>query len=121
MHQILTFNLPDYTDPKSCGLPNTTNGINIGSNNTYTFTTDGWLVLTTNVAGSIQYTSDKYTADQYSPFIYGCLCPNGAAASNFYPVHKGETVTKTFGAGNWRAEFYPGEKQGVPTNYCIKY
>ncbi|MFQ6744599.1 MAG: hypothetical protein ACLRFN_01295 [Alphaproteobacteria bacterium] len=102
-------------------MPDTTSGINIGSYATYTFDTDGWLVLTTNVAGSVQYTSDLYVADTYSPFIYGCLNPNGAASSNFYPIHKNETVTKVFGAGNWRAEFYPTKGTDRPSYYCIKF
>lgn len=88
-------------------MPDTTAGINIGSYATYTFGSDGWLVITTGSAGSVQYTSGLYVADTYSPFIYGCLNPNGAASSNFYPVQKGETVTKTYSAGNWKAMFYP--------------
>ena len=83
--------------------PDTANQINISNEATYTFPSDGWLMITTNTASSIQYTSNKYTEDNASPFHYGCLCPNGAAFTGIYPVTAGETITKKFGAGNWRA------------------
>lgn len=93
----------------SWGMPDTTAGVNIGGNNTYTFPTNGWLMITTNVASSVQYTSDKYTADQYSPFHYGCACPAGSAFAGMYPVQSGETVTKTYTSGQWKVMFYPNK------------
>ena len=89
------------------GMPDTTAGINIGGSATYTFASDGWLIITTNAAGSVQFTSNLYDIDTYSPFIYGCLCPSGSAFAGFYPVHKNEVVTKTYSTGNWKAMFYP--------------
>lgn len=91
------------------GMPDTNADVNIGANYTYTFPTNGWLMLTANVASSVQYTSDKYTADQYSPFHYGCLCPAGSAFAGMYPVQSGETITKTFASGQWKALFYPNK------------
>lgn len=92
------------------GMPDTNAGVNIGGNASYTFLTNGWLMITTTTASSVQYTSDKYTVDQYSPFHYGCLCPAGSAFAGMYPVQTGETITKTFDSGNYKVMFYPSKK-----------
>ena len=87
--------------------PDTSNQINIGAYDTYTFPNDGWLIIMTNMASSVQFTSDKYTVSQYAPFAYGCLNPNGACQSLMYRVQSGETITKTYASGNWKALFVP--------------
>ena len=87
--------------------PDVENQINVGGYNTYTFPSNGWLLITTNIASSVQFTSDKFETSQYAPFVYGCLNPNGACQSLMYRVSSGETITKTYASGNWMALFMP--------------
>ncbi len=88
-------------------IPDTDKQMNIGAYDTYTFPSDGWLFIRTNVASSVQFVSDKYETSQYGPFSYGCLNPEGTCQSLMYRVQSGETITKTYVSGNWIALFIP--------------
>ncbi len=95
----------DISNDNVSDIPDTGKTINVSACDTYTFPTDGWLIITTNIAGSVQFTSDKYATSQNAPFAYGCLNAAGVCQSLMYRVQAGETITRTYKSGNWSALF----------------
>ena len=114
-HIKSTFNLPDYTNLKSCGLPDWENPTSVSSF-PYTAPEDGFYH---GVYPANQWLDAPLGIDGVAVYSY----KNPTATTGFNInlssfVKKGDQITGTNMA---RGEFYPMKGTDRPSYYCIKY